>query len=222
MPDIFVSAPEEKQTPKESSKVSIPEKLEKPAKVPLPLDSVQTAENFLSAYLHNPENVEFETRGPQEKVILFLRQHPFVNFKWVVVATLMVFAPISLRIFPMLSFMPGNFRFITVLGWYLLTAAFVLENFINWFYNIYVVTNERIIDINFYNLVYKEVADANIEKIQDITYRMGGVLKSVFGYGDVFIQTAAEISDFEFPSVPNPEHVARILQELVMSKKEVK
>jgi len=210
MPDIFISAPEPKAEKKEE--IARPQ-------TPLP-EFIPTQGSFLSAYLYKPRNVEFETRGSDEKIILFLRQHLVVNSKWIIVAILMVFAPIILRYFPILSFLPGNFRFVAVLGWYLITMAFVLENFISWFYNIYIVTNERIIDINFYDLVYKEVTDANIEKIQDITYRMGGVVKSVFGYGDVFIQTAAEISDFEFPSVPNPEHVAKILQELAMSKKE--
>lgn len=210
MPDIFISAPEPKAEKKEE--------IARP-KVPLP-EFVATSGSFLSAYLYKPRNVEFETRGPDEKVILFLRQHPVVNSKWIIVAVLMVFAPVVLRYFPILSFLPGNFRFVAVLGWYLVTMAFVLENFISWFYNIYIVTNERIVDIDFYNLVYKEVSDANIEKIQDVTYRVGGIAKSIFGYGDVLIQTAAEVADFDFPSVPNPEKVAGILQELVMAKKE--
>ena len=52
-------------------------------------------------------------------------------------------------------------------------------------FNVYIVTDERIIDIDFYNLIYKEVSDANIDKIQDVTYKMGGVVRTLFNYGDV-------------------------------------
>ncbi len=211
MPDIFISAPEEE---KKKEEIARPQ-------APLP-EFIPTQGNFLSAYLYKPRNVEFETRGPDEKVILFLRQHPAVNIHWIIIGILMAVAPVALKFFPILSFLPANFGFVVVLGWYLITMAFVLENFISWFYNIYIVTDERIIDIDFYNLVYKEVSDANIEKIQDVTYRVGGIVKSIFGYGDVLIQTAAEVADFDFPSVPNPEKVARILQELAMSTKETK
>ena len=44
---------------------------------------------------------------------------------------------------------------------------------------------------------------------------MGGVARTIFNYGDVFIQTAAEVSEFDFLAVPNPDKVAKIIEDLI-------
>ena len=131
-------------------------------------------------------------------------------------------APSILSVFPILDFLPANFQLVSVLGWYLITTAFVLESFLTWFFNVYLVTDERIIDIDFYNLIYKEVSDANIDKIQDVTYKMGGVVRTLFNYGDVLIQTASEVPNFEFLAVPMPDKVARVLQDLRIEEEQEK
>ena len=176
--------------------------------------------NPLSAYCYYPENVNFETRESEEKVVLMMRKHPITNLRWIVSSILMVLAPGVLGFLPFVDSVPPNFRFIGVLGWYLITTAFVLENFLTWFFNVYFVTDERIIDIDFYNLIYKEVSEAEIEKIQDVTYKMGGVARTIFNYGDVLVQTAAEVPNFEFLAVPTPDKVAKILQDLRIEEKQ--
>ena len=178
--------------------------------------------NPLSAYDYFPDNIDFETRDREEKIVLFLRRHPITNLKWILVTVLLVFAPFFLGAFPLLDFLPGNFRFIAVLGWYLGTMAYILENFLTWYFNVYIVTDERIIDIDFNNLIYKEVSDANIDKIQDVTYKMGGVARTFFNYGDVEIQTASEVPNFEFAAVPQPDRVAKVLQDLRIEEEQEK
>ena len=41
----------------------------------------------------------------------------------------------------------------------------------------------------------------------------------MLNYGDVQIQTAAEITEFKFELVPNPEKVAKILEDLMEKDK---
>lgn len=172
------------------------------------------ARENLAALDTSPQNLRFETQEKEEKIVLFLRRHPITNLPWISLAVLMVLAPLLLRFFPILSFLPFRFQLIGVLIWYLLTLAFALEQFLTWFFNVHIATDERIVDIDFFNLIYKEVSDAKIDRIQDVTYKMGGVARTIFNYGDVFVQTAAEIPNFEFLAVPNPAGVARVLQEL--------
>jgi hypothetical protein len=174
----------------------------------------------LSAFCFYPEHVNFETRESQEKVVLMMRKHPITNLRWILISAVLVLAPGILGVLPLLEAFPANFRFIGVLGWYLATTAFVLENFLTWFFNVYFVTDERIIDVDFYNLIYKEVSEAEIEKIQDVTYKMGGVARTIFNYGDVLVQTAAEVPNFEFLAVPKPDKVVKILQDLRIEEKQ--
>ncbi len=174
------------------------------------------------SYYPDPEKTNFETQDSEEKVILLLRKHPITNLGWILIAVLMLFGPIVLNSFPLLSFLPANFQFIAILSWYLITTAFILENFLSWFFNVYIVTDERVVDVDFYNLIYKQVSDAKLDKIQDVTYNMGGAIRTVFNYGNVLIQTAAEVNQFEFEAVPRPDRIAKVLQELMIEEEQEK
>ena len=51
---------------------------------------------------------------------------------------------------------------------------------------------------------------------------MGGVIRTIFNYGDVYIQTAAEVPTFQFLAVPKPDRVARVLQDLIIEEEKEK
>lgn len=168
----------------------------------------------LSSFIFYPDHVDFETREKEEKVVLLLRQHPIVNLKWILIAVLFLFVPSVVKYFGVLESLPVGFELVIMLAWYLVTMAYALENFLSWYFNVYFVTNKRVIDVDFYNLIDKKVSDASIDKIQDVSYTSFGVPRMLFNYGNVTIQTAAEISEFEFEAVPNPEKVVKIIDDL--------
>ena len=64
------------------------------------------------------------------------------------------------------------------------------------------------------HLVYREITDANIDQIQDVTVEVGSAIRTTFNYGDIIIQTAAQIPKIEFEAVPQPDRVAKILRDL--------
>jgi uncharacterized membrane protein YdbT with pleckstrin-like domain len=98
--------------------------------------------------------------------------------------------------------------------WYLATFGFALASFIGWFFNIYIVTNERIVDIDFLYLLYKKFAEAELAKIQDIHYTSGGIFATIFNYGNVVVETAGEAPNIEFEAIPFPEKVVETIREL--------
>lgn len=207
MPDVFVSKPE-KIVPEPIS-TQVPSTEVKRMAVP------GHSHNRLSAFRLYPEDIDFETREKEEKIILVLRAHPITNVKWILVTILMFFVPGIAGAFGILGSFPIGFSLVISLAWYLVTMTYALENFLNWYFNVYIVTTSRVIDVDFYNLIYKEVSDANLDKIQDVSYNMGGVARTVFNYGNVFIQTAAEVNNFDFLAVPSPDKVAKIIQDLI-------
>jgi uncharacterized membrane protein YdbT with pleckstrin-like domain len=123
-------------------------------------------------------------------------------------------APMVLSSFPLLSFLPENFQFIAILAWYMLTVAYVFESFLDWFFSVFIITDERMFDVDFVNLIYREISEANLDQIQDVTVKMGGVVRTIFNYGDILIQTASEVPNIEFEAVPHPDQVAKVLREL--------
>ena len=111
----------------------------------------------------------------------------------------------------------GSFVIIMIFIWYLATFSYILVNFLLWYFTVSIVTNERIVDIDFINILNKKFAETRIERIEDVTNKTGGFIKSIFGYGDVYVQTAAKEAMFQFDSVSHPEKIVHIINDL-MSK----
>ncbi len=173
----------------------------------------------LTAFFPVPDGAKFETQEEKEEIALFLRAHVIVNLRWIFIAILMLVAPVLARFIPVFSFLPTRFLTIGLLFWYLVTIAFVFEQFLDWYFDVYIVTNERVVDVDFLNLLYKKVSEAELPKIEDVTYTIGGVARSLFNYGDVYIQTAAEVPEFVFEAVPQPSKVTAVIRALMSQER---
>lgn len=202
MPDIFVAK-------NEKVKSGAPAKLKSTGKI-------------LAAFIHRPQNLHFETQEKKEKIVLLLRRHPITNLPWILLAILIFLIPPFIVNFVSLGFIPDNYRFVCFLVWYLLTFAFVFEKFLIWFFNVYIITDERVIDIDFPSLLYRQIAETKIDKIQNVESRTGGYLRSLFDFGDVLVQAAEAIPQIVFEAVPNPERVAIILNDLMLEEEQEK
>lgn len=218
MPDVFVASDSDNkdaELPKQESTFKHPENI-------LGLKDKHT-KNPLVAFAVHPLGLKFETQADEEEIVLLLRQHIVTTVPSIVVVALLIFIPFWLPIgFSALgvdvSAVPTGFKFVGILIWYLLTFGFAIERFVNWYFNIYIVTNERAIDVDFFSLLYKQVSDAPISKIQDVTYSMGGLVRAMFDYGDVRVQTAGEMPNFEFLAVPKPDVVAKVISDLMQKE----
>jgi len=178
--------------------------------------------NPLSAFSYYPDKVKFVGADDKEKIVLLLRQHPIVNVRWIIVATFMVFLPLIVTFLPAITLVPVRFQVVGILAWYLITSAFILEEFLSWFFNVYIITDERVFDVDFVHLTYREITDANIDQIQDVTTKLGGVFGTLVNYGHVFIQTASAKPQIEFLNVPNPDGVAEVLRDLRVEEEQEK
>ena len=82
--------------------------------------------------------------------------------------------------------------------------------FLNWYrYNndIWVITNQRIIDSTKTNPFSLKMSTADLVNIQDMTVERSGVLRTLFNFGDVICQTAADVQEFSIRGVPRPQEV---------------
>lgn len=206
MSDIYVAGPKKETVPKPPNEDKARTGLEN-------LDLVET-QPIIASFATLPTNVRFKTQELEEKIILLLRMHWITNVPWIAMAILFMVSPMILNYFPLFDFLPARYQFMGLILWYLLVTAFIIEQFLIWFFNVYIITDERVVDIDFYGLLHKEISDAKIDKIQDVRVKIGGIIASLFNFGDIFIQTAGEEPNFDFRSVPNPERVAKILQGL--------
>lgn len=184
--------------------------------------ALKPTSGMFKAFLAKPENVTFDSQLKDEKIILLMRQHPITQLKWMFIAVLLGFAPMLFDFIGLIDFLPLKYQFASTLGWYLLILGFILEAFLMWFFNVYIITDERVIDVDFYSLIYKNISAAKIDNIEDITATTGGALRSIFDFGTVKIQTAAAVTEFEFADVPQPNKVITLINELLLEEEREK
>jgi hypothetical protein len=191
----------------------------------------------LGSYKFKPDQVRFSTQNPREQVFVLLRAHAITNIGWVfrtVVWMLMPFIVIIALDFLNLDFSSilglrtlnselslNRVAIVILISYYSLLLTSAITNFINWYYNLYLVTNERIIDYNFQALISYEIVEARLENIEDVKEKSVGFLPSLWGYGDIFVQTAGKDTVFDFISVPQPSRVRDIIADLASFSKRV-
>jgi hypothetical protein len=173
----------------------------------------------MGSYVVKPNGVHFATQAETEQILLILRRHPITQLLWILfAAVLILFPPLILPflqdVFADLQ-IPGSYQVVITLFWYLATFAFILTNFVLWYFNVNIVTDQRVLDIDFPSLLIQDVSGTHIEQIEDVTFQQIGVFSSIFNYGNVFVQTAGPTSNIEFLQVPNPKNVSRIILDLM-------
>lgn len=178
--------------------------------------------NAFKSFIAKPSNIFFDSQHKEEHVLLLMRRHPITQLPWILIALVMMLLPSLFSSVGVLDFLPVNFQFAVKIGWYLLVLGYVLESYLSWFYNVYIITDERVIDVDFVNLIYKNISAAKIDVIEDVTNTMSGIASSIFNYGTVKIQTSAAQVEFEFEDVPQPAKVTAFLNELMMEEEKEK
>jgi len=174
-----------------------------------------------------PQEMRFESQTEGENVIVLGRQHFVTNLGWIALICFAFFVPFFWNEFPIIAEVEDNVHLSLTILWYSALLFFGLQNFLLWFYNVYIVTDERLIDVDFFGLLYKNINVTQIRKVEDVNYSQKGILSSFFNYGDVVIQTASEqrsdevfgkggeASPFTFAAISNPDEVVKIISELM-------
>jgi len=173
-----------------------------------------------SPLISQPKFFTFSDQSEDEKIILVVRQHWYVNLRWVSTAVLMALAPLLLNFLPVFDFVPIKYQPVGLFFWYLLIFAIAFEGFLNWWFNVFIVTEERVVDIDFVNLMNSKVSDAQLDKIQDVSYEVKGMAATFLNFGTLIIQTAGEIPELEIHNAPNPDMVAKVLQTLRLEEQQ--
>ncbi|MFA5359985.1 MAG: PH domain-containing protein [Patescibacteria group bacterium] len=165
---------------------------------------------------------------PDEKIIKILRKDTFVLFVRFVLGVLLIGLPAlagytTLNLYP--NLLLGEISYplilIAVSGYILFIWLFGFFTFIDYYLDIWIITNQRIIDVRQEGFFSRTVSELKIAKIQDVTSELKGFFQFIFRYGDVHVQTAAETQRFIFMQIPKPEQVRDIIIKLVEENKKI-
>lgn len=158
---------------------------------------------------------------PDEHIVFFLRRHPITMLSLVVGYLFLMGAPFA-AIFYIQNMQPlwlesQTAVLLFVLGgslFFLFAWLFLFQAFMDFYLDIWIVTNRRILNIEQTGLFSRTISELRLYRVQDVTSTITGFLHTLFGFGDVEIQDAGEKTRFRFEDISDPNHVSKTILEL--------
>jgi len=85
-----------------------------------------------------------------------------------------------------------SYYFGVLLFLYSFIVTYIYFNFIHWYFDLFIITNERYISIDFNILKGRMITDIPLTDIIDISEKVFGFFPTIIGYGDIEFKTTSE------------------------------
>jgi hypothetical protein len=151
----------------------------------------------------------FKEQFDDEEVLLVFNKHPFVMRREILIASALL----------LLGTVPGLIKptygvFFTGLGvGFVLSALTMFYGWIKWHFSVYVVTDQRFIQVNHQGLWKHSIVDIGLDKIQAISYEVSGFTQAILGSGTIVIQTY--IGELVIHNVHHPKKIQKRLSHIL-------
>lgn len=180
----------------------------------------KSSHSMLSAFCAFPNEVRFAGEEDNEKIILLLRAHLVTNVPWLAVDILLFLAPgLILPLAGLFRFLPftpsAGLVTVLVVTWYLGAFTYGFLNALYWFFNLYIITDRRIIDVDWHSVVYHHTSFAHLDRVENVNVVRPGVFAGLFDYGNMKVETAGEDANIDFAAIPHPQLVSQKISDLV-------
>ncbi len=172
-------------------------------------------------YQRDYNDYTFKGKKADEHIILMLRRH------WIIIFVKIIFMLVILSGILIIHFFVGpylvnNLNLINNPDFLVIISTFMLMFYwislfvvwIDYYFDVWIVTDQRIVNIEQKGLFRREISELKHSKIQDVTTEVTGMIPTFFRYGYVHIQTAGKRERFVFKQVPHPVKVRGIIMKL--------
>lgn len=163
---------------------------------------------------------EFELE-PGEHVIREARTHWFLFVVGLLPFAILAVIPFAIPGFlkfssvlaPYASFFDfSNSEMRMALGvWLLLVWTGAWSAFTRYFLNVWILTNQRIVAVKQYNYFNRGVSSLLLNRVQDVTTDVAGLLPSLLGIGNITVQSAGAVNEFHMKGIPRPEQMRDLI-----------
>ena len=127
----------------------------------------------------------FEDQLEGEEVLYVFRKHPIVMRKGLIISmSALLLGTVPALIEPTYAMLYGGLA-----GGFLLSALLFSPAWIAWYYSVFIITDERFIQITQKGLFHHSTVDLSLSQIQSINYEVRGFQETVLGYGTILVQT---------------------------------
>jgi uncharacterized membrane protein YdbT with pleckstrin-like domain len=159
----------------------------------------------------NQHQKYFDDQFDDEEVMLVFRQHPIVMRKG------LVFGMLG----PLLGVIPAAVKPSLGFGWFFggLVAGIVLgllifaRPWVGWYFSLFILTDQRFIQMTQRGLFHRSVADISLHQIQSINYEIDGLEQTLLGFGTIKMQTY--VGDLLLRDIHHPAKTQRRIAEIL-------
>jgi hypothetical protein len=135
----------------------------------------------------------FADQMDDENVLFVFRKHPVVMRKGLIIGMIaLLIGPLytlSLTYIHPDSYPSVQFFFTSLLLSALLGGILYFPSWISWFYSVFIVTDQRLIQITQKGLFHRSVVDIGLQQIQMVNYEVAGLQETLLGFGTIMMQT---------------------------------
>ncbi len=153
---------------------------------------------------------------PDEKITGVFRRHPITIFGIYVALMVILVLPVAAYVVLHLlqaSILENEGQFaLLIMGvglFFMFVILFLYQHFLDYWLDMWIVTNRRIINIEQRGLFSRTTSELRLYRVQDVTAEVTGFVHSMLDYGMVYVQTAGEKEYFAFEDVPHPNQIAK-------------
>ncbi len=90
-----------------------------------------------------------------------------------------------------------------------ITIFWLIWQIVDWYNDIYIVTDDRLVDIEKKPLFSEDRRETRLIMIQNIHYVQPNLISRLLGFGNVLVETAGRMGAFTFKDTPEPQEVIR-------------
>jgi len=158
----------------------------------------------------------FEDQFDDENVLMVFRRHPIVMRKGLILSSIgVLIGPIYILA---LTFIfannPERFPtmatfYLAMIGSFVLGAILFFPSWLSWFYSVFIVSDQRFIQITQKGLFHRSVVDIGLNQVQMVSYEIGGLQETMLGYGTLQMQTF--VGELVIKDVHHPNKVQKEL-----------
>jgi len=161
----------------------------------------------------------FPDQFDDEEVLYVFRKHPIVMRRGIIWGSLaLLVGPVYTLILTYIHESDGNipsmnFFYVSFLASMLLSAVLFFPSWMSWYYSVFVVTDQRFMQITQRGFFHHSVVDMSLSQIQMVNYEVSGMTETLLGYGTIMMQTF--VGDLVIHYLHKPQHIQKKILEIL-------
>jgi uncharacterized membrane protein YdbT with pleckstrin-like domain len=159
-----------------------------------------------------------------EKAVVEVKKHPFYFYTQSLGLFILAIAPLVVfKIFTAVtswSYIPPEVTSFLIFAYTLFLAIILIFFYISWtdyFVDVWIITDSRIIDFEIKGLFHKDVASVRLDDVQDVKVIVTGIIESWLKIGNLYVQTAGLEREFVIKGICEPEKMKLVIMETIES-----